>query len=240
MDDHLQMLLALLASDEEPLHLHAAQALEHALKEELEQGRTAWEPLAQQMTPVLIRCLCDRQKGVQVHAANCLEFLSYQSDLVLPALRAAMESADRQQRWLAALVAARLGLWLPEMGPALSDALGAADRDLRWAAAHCSLQLCRTHQEALAMILQSLQSPNPIARRMAAYCLGALGTAAMEQTLLAALADADPTVRRAALLALHRLASLSPEALSHMAALQADPDLFVRRTAAAVSARPQS
>ena len=255
MDEKLPLLLDLLGSGEDMTRLHAAKTLEDLLKEELEHGRSDWEPLAQQLTPALIHRLSDRVKGVQVHAANCLEFLAYQSELVLPALRTAMGGAHRQERWLAALIAARLGLWLPEMSPALEDALGAEDRDLRWAAAHLSVRLCRTHQKAVPMILQSLKSPNPTARRMAAYCLGALecdaavvqplrdslGSApALEQSLVAALTDADPTVRRAALLALHRLRSLSPAALERMAALQADPDPFVRRTATAVCGRLRS
>lgn len=104
------------------------------------------------------------------------------------------------------------------------------------------------------MILESFKSANPTARRMAAYCLGLLGSdaaavkslvdvlgspAAAEEPLLTGLSDNDPTVRRAALLALHRLGSVSPKALKRMGALQADPDLFVRRTAAAVCRRLQ-
>lgn len=236
--ENLHSLLTAAKSAEAAERLRAAKTLEQVLLDELERGQTAWEPLAKELIPVLIGCLGDPEKGVQVHAANCLEFLSYQSAAVLPALRAAVGGAFRPQAWTAALVAARLDLWAPEMGDALREALGAPDRDLRWAAAHAIRQLSRTHPEAAAVVVGTLSDPNPIARRMAAYCLGALGKdGAGEAPLEPLLADADPTVRRAALLALARLPALSQEMLTQVAALQADPDPFVRRTAAAVADR---
>ena len=134
---------------DEATRLSAASALEQALKEELEAGRTDWEGLVGRILPALIGGIGDRNKGVQVHSANCLQFLAYQSEAVIPALREAMRGAGSWRAWGAAIVFARLGLWSPEVGPALAGAMGAQDRDVRWAAAGYALQLGRKHAEAI-------------------------------------------------------------------------------------------
>lgn len=220
------------------IRLSAAAALETALKEELEAGRADWDDLVALLLPGLIRGLGDRHKGVQVHTANCLEFMSYQSPVVIPALRQAMAGEDGWRAWGAAIVTARMGYWFPEMAKALDGAFGAADRDVRWAAAGFCLQLGRSHPEAVAMVKQVLADENPLARKMAAYCLGAMGQyAEAEPALGARLGDPDRDVRRAVILALDKLPSVSATVRDQIGALRSDPDEFIRRTAAAVAAK---
>lgn len=227
-----------LGDQDSATRLSAAAALETALKEELEAGRAEWDELVAQLLPVLIRGVGDSHKGVQVHSANCLEFLSYQSPVVIPALREAMAGDDGWRAWGAAIVTARMGYWFPEMAKALGGAFGAADRDVRWAAAGFSLQLGRSHPEAVAMVKQVLTDENPLARKMAAYCLGAMGQYAdVEPALGARLGDPDRDVRRAVILALDKLPHVSDPVRDQIEALRKDPDEFIRRTASAVAAK---
>ncbi|HLO02322.1 MAG TPA: hypothetical protein VK191_04335, partial [Symbiobacteriaceae bacterium] len=72
------------------VRLAAAQSLEAAFHTELDEGRREWAPLVAEFLPLLVQGLGDRHKGVQVHSANCLEFLAYQSEAVVPALREAL------------------------------------------------------------------------------------------------------------------------------------------------------
>ncbi|HYG59115.1 MAG TPA: HEAT repeat domain-containing protein [Symbiobacteriaceae bacterium] len=231
-------ILAGLRSESGTARLAAARELEERLKEELERGRSEWESLVNGLLPALTAAIGDAHKGVQVHAANCLEFFSYQSYAVIPALRAAMAGPDPWRAWGAALVTARMGLWFPEMAPALQGAMGAGDRDVRWAAAGQCLQLGRSHPEAVDTVKATLASDNPLARKMAAYCLGAMGQyAAVEPALAAGLSDPDRDVRRAVILGIDKLPEVSEPVQAQIAALRQDPDIYVRRTAAAVAAK---
>lgn len=233
-----EALLQGLASPDAGVRLSSARGLEEALKEELEQGRTDWEDLVSAALPALLVGMGDTHKGVQVHTGNCVEFLSYQSPRVLPALREALRSADRWQAWGAALVGARMGLWCEEMGPALCDAMGAADRDVRWAAAGFCLQLGRKYGEAVDTVRQALAAENPLARKMAAYCLGAMGQyAPVEPDLAARLNDPERDVRRAVILGIDKLPQVSGPVQERIRAMRNDPDEYVRRTAAAVAAK---
>lgn len=232
-------ILAALRAQEAGTRLSAAVALEQALKEALEQGRADWGPLTAELLPALIQAIGDTDKGVQVHAANCLQFLSYQSEAVLPALREAMTGPDAWRAWGAAIVAARTGVWFPEVGQALAGAMGATDKDVRWAAAGFCLQLGRSYPTVVDVVKGVLDSANPLARKMAAYCLGAMGAyAAVEDALAARLGDPDRDVRRAVILGLDKLpGGPSRPVVSRIAALRQDPDEFIRRTAAAVAGK---
>jgi hypothetical protein len=234
----LERILPALNQGDAAARLSAAYALEQALKEQLEAGRIDWAPLVEQLLPVLVQGIGDRHKGVQVHSANCLEFLAYQSEAVIPALRVAMAGPDAWRAWGAALVTARMGYWFPEMGPALSGAMSAPDRDVRWASAGFTLQLGRNHQQAVTMVEQTLEAGSPLARKMAAYCLGAMGQyAGVEPALAARLGDPDRDVRRAVILAIDKLPAVSEPVKDQIAALRQDPDEFIRRTASAVAAK---
>lgn len=227
--------------------LSAAAAMEQAVREACEVGVLAGgEAEVQDRAPFvaivlsrLVECLGDPHKGVQVHSANALELLSAHSPLVMPALREALVGEDQWRAWGAAIVVARMGQWFPELGPALRGAMGATDRDVRWAAAGYSLALGRNHSEAVAMVAATLDAPSPLARKMAAYCLGGMGAYApgVEHALVARLSDPERDVRRAVLLAIDKLPTVSAAVRPQVGALRGDPDGFVRRTAGAVAAK---
>lgn len=238
MGQDLAALMKDLADPESAVRLAAAQRLEAAFHAELDEGRRDWAPLVADFLPLLVQGLGDRNKGVQVHAANCLEFLAYQSEAVVDALREALAGPDRWRAWGAALVVARMGLWTPEVGPALAGAMGAQDRDVRWAAASLALRLARVHPSAIEMVKSTLQDPNPIARKMAAYGLGAIGAFAPAlDELVAALPDPERDVRRAVILAIDKLPAVPEAVRERVAAYREDPDIFVQRTAGAVAAK---
>jgi len=238
MEYDVERIVGGMGSTDAAERLSAAAALEEALRSELEAGRGDWGGLVEQILPPLLDGIGDRHKGVQVHSANCLEFLLYQSEKVAPALRAAMAGPDGWRAWGAALVAARVGYWYPEMAPALAGALGSTDRDVRWAAAGFCLQLGRNWPEAVALVKETLCAGEPLGRKMAAYCLGAMGQyASMEPELAGRLQDSDRDVRRAVVLAIDKLPAVSPAVAAQVEALRADPDEFVRRTAAVVAAK---
>lgn len=234
----MERILSGMRADDEQIRLSATAGLEQALKEDLEAGCIDWAPVVGQTLPALITAIGDKHKGVQVHAANCLEFLAYQSADVVPAIREAMAGSDPWRAWGAALVCARMGYWFPEMGQALRGAMGAADRDVRWAAAGHSLQLGRNHPPAVANVVATLEDANPLARKMAAYCLGAMGAFAdVESALAGRLDDPERDVRRAVVLAIDKLPQISEPVQQRIAAMRRDPDEFVQRTAAAVAAK---
>lgn len=225
-------------SPETETTLSATVAMQRLIQEEAVGGRTDWASVIEASLQVLIRTLGHPYKGVQVHAATCLELLSLQSQSVLPALREAVIGGDLWQAWGAAHVLARLKLWYPEMAPALRSALGSIDKDVRWAAAGHSLQLGRKYPAAVVMVREALRDANPLARKMAAYTLGAVGTFNdVEADLAGCLGDADRDVRRAVILAINKLPRVSPAVQQRIAALRRDPDEFIRRTASVVAAK---
>lgn len=238
MSADLERIARGLSSPDPGERLAAARSLEAQMAALLEAGATDWIPLAGRLLPQLVAGLGDAEKGVQVHCANCLQFLAYQSDAVLPALREALAPPEERRAWAAAFVAARLGLWSAEVGRALAAAMGAPDRDIRWAAAGHALALGRSHPDCVEVVKGVLQAPSPAARKMAAYCLGAMGGYADVAGVLAGrLTDPDRDVRRAVVLALNRLPQVPPELQRAVAALRHDPDAFVRRAADAVARR---
>lgn len=245
----LDRILPGLESAQDSERLAAARALDEHLRalagkaEEAAVDGTegSWPQVAERCLPALVRALGDPHKGVQVHGANCLQTLLPHVPEVTPRLADAMSSPDRWQAWAAALAAARAGLWLVPMQDALGGALGAEDRDVRWAAAGLTVKLGRTHPEAVALVKGALLNGLPLARRMAAYALAAIGCySSVESELVQALKDPDRNVRRAAVLALGKLPAVSRESVAAVAALQSDPDVFVGRAARAVSARLES
>jgi len=238
MEYQITQFLCAMADADIETRLTAVATLEHALSLHKRDAQTEWADLVGQVLPSLLRGLGDAYKGVQVHSANCLELLSPHSPAVVPALRESMAGPDTWRAWGAALVAARMGRWFPEMGPALGAALGCADRDVRWAAASLAFQLGRSQPQAVALVMDALRSANPVTRKMAAYCLGAMGSYTPVETVLAeGLDDAERDVRRATVVAIDKLPAVSAAIRSRVVNLQADPDLYVRRTAVAVAAR---
>jgi len=227
-----------LASADPGERVAAARDLEAHLTALLAAGATGGAPLAERLLPALVKGLGDTEKGVQVHCANCLQLLAPHSGAVLPALREALTPPDERRAWGAAFVAGRLGFWSAGVGRALAAAMGAPDRDIRWAAADLAVALGRAHPECVEMAKETLQSPVPAARKMAAYCLGAMGAYAdVAGALAGRLADPDRDVRRAAVLALNRLPRVPADVQRQVVSLRQDPDQFVRRAADAVARR---
>ena len=238
MEALLAQILVGLASPDGERRVQAARELEALLSARLDEGETEWTPVIDALLPSMVAGLGDPEKGVQVHCANCLEFLAYQSGAVVPALRAALKPPDgrRPGRPPSSWPASACGR--TEVGEALSAAMGAPDRDTRWAAAGFTLGLGRAHPECVAMVRRTLRAPVPNARKMAAYCLGAMGEYAdVAADLADRLADPDRDVRRAAVLALNRLPHVDAAIRQAVARLRQDPDEFVRRAADAVAAR---
>ncbi len=238
MDALLARIQAGLASPDGQSRLRAAREMEALLSARLDEGASDWTRVVDALLTPMLAGLGDSEKGVQVHCANCLELLAHRSEAVIPALCAALTPPDGRQAWTAAFVLARLGLWSAEVGEALASALGAPDRDTRWAAAGFAVALGRSHPDCVAVVRRTLRSPNAVARKMAAYCLGAMGEYAhVAADLAERLADPERDVRRAAVLALNRLPHVDPAIQRAVARLRQDPDEFVRRAADAVAAR---
>jgi len=123
--------------------------------------------------------------------------------------------------------------------PALLDALELADGDVRWQAVQMLAVLGRLHGEVLPVLLAEARgAAAPLRRRMALYALRELAPEREETSavLLAALADADGHVRRAALSCFAKLRD-PPRELAVRAlelAQGADPDPRMARIAAVV------
>ena len=120
---------------------------------------------------------------------------------------------ERQGSFGARATGARL---LGECGPAaastvpeLTKLLRDADGDVRVAAAEALLKISpdARHEEALAVLIAALRSPELLVRRRAAEALGGRGARAKDalSALQAAVQDAEPEVRASAVEALKRI-----------------------------------
>jgi HEAT repeat protein len=185
----------------------------------------------------LAACVGDRSKAVQRRAADALARIA-DRDAVRAALAPVLRDADAERRWGAAYA---LGVAVgPEaiLLPALVDVLGSSDGDRRWAAAELVIAMGRRkeHVEHVAGELLGLAaSANPRQRKMALYCIRDLGMRgdAVETTSRQCLADDDAAVRLAALSLARRSGRAEALVDPVIEALEHDPDLGVRRAAAA-------
>ena len=198
----------------------------------------AADPAAVLLVDALVPVLGDPVRAVWRAAGDALVAIARRDPGVWPALRAAFGSPNARTRRIAALVGARLAPRELRLLPPLVEALGSDDGTERWAAARALVELGRTQGEVHPLVLHLAQTdPNPVARRMAAFCLRDLApddprTAA---ALLAASRDGDLRVHRAALSALGALLGPPPEVEERLReALEQDPDGASRRIAAAV------
>ena len=176
-------------------------------------------------------------------------------DNVVAAVRGALASADARLRWGAAyalgtLTAESFGSERADLDamPALLEALGDADGDVRWAAAELLVRLGRTSNSAAvrAALIERGDRGDPVARKMALYCLRDLEVRGGDLLALverAARAD-DAHLRLAALSVLSHLRDTAdaPDAAAAIAlrCLEADAHLGVRRAAAIVLGHLQS
>ncbi len=176
-------------------------------------------------------------------------------DGVVVAVRGALASADARLRWGAAyalgtLTAESFGSERADLDamPALLEALGDADGDVRWAAAELLVRLGRTSNSAAvrAALIERGDRGDPVARKMALYCLRDLEVRGGDLLALverAARAD-DAHLRLAALSVLSHLRDTAdaPDAAAAIAlrCLEADAHLGVRRAAAIALGHLQS
>jgi len=196
------------------------------------------DPAAVLLVDALVPVLGDPVRAVWRAASDALVAIARRDPGVWPALRSALASPDLRTRRIAALAGARIAPRELRLLPPLVEALGSDDGTARWGAARALVELGRTQREVHPLVLQIAQAdPNPVARRMAAFCLRDLApddprTAA---ALLAASRDGDLRVHRAALSALAALLAPPPEVEERLReALEQDPDGASRRIAAAV------
>ncbi len=152
------------------------------------------------------------------------------------ALRSALHSGERAQRWRAAFTWARLEPPSPRLLPALVEALASADGDVRWAATRVIVEMGHRHGEVLPVLIGLVRSDeSPVVRRMASYALRELAPDREEaaDVLLEATLDPDLQVRRAALTAMASLLG-PPTRVGErlLAALREDEDGAARRLAA--------
>jgi HEAT repeat protein len=183
----------------------------------------------------LCECLGAEPKVLQRRAAEALTALHQRGLAVTPLLLAALQAGSRQQRWGAVYALSRMGAAPAPALPVLLECLGVDDGDVRWAAADILVHMEQV-PDRFDALRNLLATGNPAQRKMAAYCLRDLEarSEAIEPALFAALHDAEPSVRMAAMSSLARLYPERPTLAHHVVLLLADPDAGVRRAAAVV------
>jgi HEAT repeat protein len=182
--------------------------------------------------------LGDPVREVWCAASDALVAIARRDPGVWQALRSALASPDVRTRRIAALAGARIAPRELRLLPPLVEALGCDDGTARWSAARAIVELGQTQGEVHPLVLHLAQAdPNPVARRMAAFCLRDLAPddPRTATALLAASRDGDLRVHRAALSALASLLAPPSEVEERLReAIEQDPDRASRRIAAAV------
>ncbi len=187
--------------------------------------------------PFLVGCLGAGAKAVQRRAAEALAALDAGGTPVRAAIEPVLSAPALRTRFGGAYALSLLGTTPAACVPVLLETLGADDGDLRWAAATMLLPF---GAPALLDPLRGLaRTGNPAQRKMALYCLRDVEPAptGIDPDLTAALADAEPSVRLAAMAALARLGRDRAAVARSLMPLLDDPDLGVRRAAAATLGR---
>jgi HEAT repeat protein len=180
-------------------------------------------------------CLGSEHKVLQRRTAEALAGLHQRGVAVTHVLLAALESPGPRQRWGAAYALSRIGAAPAQALPVLLECLGEDDGDVRWAAATILV-----HMEDTPVLVDALHNllvtGNAAQRKMAAYCLRDVEarTPAVEQALDAALDDAEPSVRMAAMSSLARLCTDRATLARRLVTLLGDVDEGVRRATAVV------
>jgi HEAT repeat protein len=196
----------------------------------------AQDPAAVVLVDALAAALGDPEVEVARAASDALARLGRDHD-VTRALREALHSERSGRRWHAARTLARLEPPAPKLLPAAVEALGSSDSGVRWEAARLLVDTGRLHGEVLPLLLGLARGGEDRLRR--AMALHALRELAPDDprsaaALLAACADPERSVRRAALTAVAGLLAPPPEVATRLAELAAsDPDAACRRLAGA-------
>lgn len=179
-------------------------------------------------------CLGSERKLIQRRCAETFRTLHERGIQVYRVLGSTLRSDCARQRWGAAFALSLIGHPDADLLPVLIESLGAPDGDVRWAAADI-LQRLPDRSAAVRGLRALLRSPDPVQRKMAAYCLRDLHepSAGLAQQVGALLDDPDAGVRLAALSCLMQVsADRASTAAAVLDCLQ-DPVAGVRRAAAA-------
>lgn len=188
----------------------------------------------------LIGFLAADAKAERRAAAEELVRLGREGGATVGYVRVALADADARRRWGAAYVLYRLGARDEEVFLAAVEALGAADRDVRWAAATMVVALASSDAERCRQLRAVVADGEPVACKMALYCLRDLG-GENDRTFVDALTKSDPAVRLAAVAGLARAPALSESGVDALlAVVQNDRESGVRRAAAVALGRAKS
>lgn len=198
-------------------------------------------PLPEDSLHALFACLGHRTKKIQRAAAAILVRLAPRQADIVERLTCRLTDPDAQVRWAAAFTLCELAQPGLAALPVLMENLGHQESDLRWAAETAVQRLAGRHpQEVVGAVLKLARAGNAVQRRMALYCLRDLLQTDHEAraAYLHGLRDTDTMVRLASLacLGMLRLTSASVRA-AVVGLLEHDPDLGVRRSAAAACGR---
>jgi HEAT repeat protein len=182
--------------------------------------------------PTMIGVLArDPNASARVHAAQVLGALGQLSRAAIPTVIGALSDSNASVRLVAVNALGRIGLPVDQLRVV---ARASTDRDaaVRAAAVEALIALHAPAGTLRAIGERAAQDPDAVVRVEAAYALASSGSPArVVPRLVAALDDADPSVRTAAATVLGRL---GPEASSAMVALQraaTDSDREVRAVA---------
>ena len=195
-------------------------------------------PLSDRAVAALARCLGAESKAVQRRAADAIAAVSRRDRRVIAAAREALASAGSRGRWGAAYALGAIGAeaFAMDSADSLLEALASADGDVRWAAAELVVRLGREHPRQIRTRLAQLAARgDPVARRMALYCLRDLGAAGEGVIALAESASRaeDAHLRLASLSLLRHLGDCGDEAAAiALRCLESDPSAGVRCSAA--------
>jgi len=187
--------------------------------------------------PQVAACLAHPIKTIRRAAAGALA-ASLAGGIVGPAdCEALLAQDDADVRWGTAFALGRAGHANARVLDIAIEALANDDGDVRWAAASIVVATARACGELRARLRTLVASGTSRTRKMALLCLCDCGE--RDGVLYrAALADADPFVRLAALTSLARGGDRSPESLAAIASVaDSDEDARVRRGAGAILRR---
>ncbi len=180
--------------------------------------------------------LGDADPDVSRAACDALVRIARVERTVHDVVRAALRSANPQQRFAAAVTSARIETPGPHLVPALVGALASRGGETRWAAARLLVDVGRLHGEVLGILLGLLRGgESPLSRRMAAFCLRELAPddPAAALALVAASRDPELHVRRAALATMAALLDPPGDVARRLVeVLDRDPDPSSRHIAA--------
>jgi HEAT repeat protein len=182
----------------------------------------------------LVACLGHGGRGVPRRAAELLATLEGKGAPIRERLLATLGSSRPGERWGATFALARCGPVPLAAVPVLLETVAGDDGDKRWAAAAIIAGM-RDRPEIPDALVRLVRDGEPVARKMALYCLRDIGcsSAPVDDALRAALGDPEPAVRLAALSALAHLAADRSAAGGRLIAALGDPEARVRRAAAA-------